>query len=290
MILSDRSPSNSERDSESEETMKDDLFRELLERFRRSPAGYRKVRTGVEKRLRRHMHRLGCEDAQAYLKRVSEDPSLSGEVEEVLTVSVSRFFRDRAVWTQLAESVLPQLVLGVGPELRVWSAGCALGQEVYSLKILWDRFSRTATGLPGLALWATDSNPAYLGRALEGFYPRSVLRELPEALRVEYFQDSGDGRHVRVIDRLKEGILWRRHDFTRESPPHGAFQIVFLRNNLLTYYRMDVREAVLPVILETLTPGGVLVIGKGEKLPPVPLRLTPVTSGMPIYRKEDSAI
>ncbi|HOD35005.1 MAG TPA: CheR family methyltransferase [Syntrophales bacterium] len=270
--------------------MKDDLFLELLEQFRRSPAGYRKVRTGVEKRIRRHMHRLGCENAQAYLERVSEDPSLSGDVEEVLRVSVSRFFRDRAVWEELAVSVLPQLVPNAGPELRVWSAGCALGQEVYSLKILWDRFSRAGTGVPGLALWATDSNPACLAGAMEGLYPRSVLREMPEALRMEYFRDAGDGRHVRVVDRLKEGILWRRHDFTREPPPHGVFQIIFLRNSLLTYYRMDVREAVLPLILEALTTGGVLVIGKGEKLPPVPLRLTPVAPGIPIYRKEASAI
>lgn len=270
--------------------MKDDLFRMLLEQFRRSPAGYRKVRTGVEKRIRRHMHRLGCKDAQAYLKRVSEDPSLSGDAEGVLTVSVSRFFRDRAVWTELAESVLPQLVPSVGPELRVWSAGCALGQEAYSFKILWARFPRAGTGVPGLALWATDSNAAYLAGAMEGLYPRSALRELPEALRVEYFRCAGDGRHVRVIESLKEGILWRRHDFTREPPPHGAFHIVFLRNSLLTYYRMDVREAVLPLILEALTPGGALVIGKGEKLPPVPLRLTPVAPGMLIYRKEASAI
>jgi len=266
--------------------MKDDLFRELLEQFRRSPAGYRKVRTGVEKRILRHMQLLGCEDVRAYLKRVAENPALSGHVEEMLTVSISRFFRDRAVWKILAESVLPQLVPSAGPELRVWSAGCALGQEAYSFRILWAQFSRTRTGVPGLALWATDSNPAYLGKAMEGLYRSSVLRELPEALRREHFRDVGDGRQVRVIDRLKEGIFWRLHDFTREPPPHRAFQIVFLRNNLLTYYRKDVQEAVLPVILEALTPGGVLIIGKEEKLPPVPRRLTPVASNTPIYRIE----
>jgi chemotaxis protein methyltransferase CheR len=268
--------------------MKDDLFRELLEQFRRSPGGYRKVRAGVEKRIRRHMGRLGCEDVRAYLKRVAENPSLSRDVEEMLTVSVSRFFRDGAVWTELVERVLPQLALSAARELCVWSAGCALGQEAYSFKILWTQFSRTRTGVPGLALWATDSNPAYLERAMEGLYRRSVLKELPEALRREYFRDAGDGRQVRVIDRLKEGILWRLHDFSREPPPHRAFQIIFLRNNLLTYYRKDVQEAVLPVILTALATGGVLVIGKGEKLPSLSLCLAPLSSDTPIYRKEAS--
>ena len=285
--MADCCPKALEQDSSCDQkTMKDDLFRELLEQFRRSPAGYRKVRAGVEKRIRRHMNRLGCEDVRAYLRRVAEDPSISGDVEEMLTVSVSRFFRDRAVWTELLERVLPQLAPSAGPELCVWSAGCALGQEAYSFKILWTQFSRTETGVPGLALWATDSNPAYLEGAMEGLYRRSVLRELPEALRREHFRDEEGRQQVRVIDRLKEGILWRLHDFTRESPPQRAFQIIFLRNNLLTYYREDVQEAVLPVILTALTPGGVLVIGKGEKLPPLPLHLTPVASHMPIYRKE----
>ena len=234
------------------------------------------------------MSRLGCEDFRAYLKLVVENPSLSRDVEAMLTVSVSRFFRDRSVWTDLVERVLPELTLSVRPELCVWSAGCALGQEAYSFKILWTQFSRTRADVPRLAIWATDAHPAYLERAMEGLYRRSVLKELPEALRKEYFQDVEGQKQVRVIDHLKEGILWRLHDFTREPPPHNAFQIIFLRNNLLTYYREDVQEAVLPVILTALITGGFLVIGKGEKLPPLPLRLTPIASNTPIYRKEAS--
>jgi chemotaxis methyl-accepting protein methylase len=93
---------------------------------------------------------------------------------------------------------------------------------------------------------------------------------------------------LRVVDCLKEGILWRRHDFTREPPPYSAFQVILLRNNLLTYYRRDVQEAALKAILAALTTGGILVIGKGEKLPPLPFGMTPVAPGSPIYRKEDA--
>ncbi len=268
--------------------MTDDLFLELLEQFRRSPEGYRKVRAGVEKRIRRHMNRLGCEDFRKYIKLVVESPLLSKNMEKMLAVSVSRFFRDRAVWADLVERVLPQMTLNAGEGLCVWSAGCALGQEAYSFKIAWMQFSRTRRDVPKLAIWATDSHPAYLEMAMEGLYRRSVLKELPEALRKEYFQDAEDRKQVRVVDHLKEGILWRLHDFTRDPPPHKAFQIIFLRNNLLTYYRKDVQEAILPVILTALTAGGFLVIGKGERLPPLPLCLTPVASNTPIYRKEAS--
>jgi chemotaxis methyl-accepting protein methylase len=269
--------------------MRDDLFQELLERFQRSPAGYRKVRAGVEKRIRRHMHRLGLHDVRAYLKLVGEDTGLSGELDSLLAVSVSRFFRDRTVWADLAEKILPELVTihgRHGRELSVWSAGCALGQEAYSFRILWAEFCRSRADAPGLVLWATDAHPGYLEKAMEGVYRKSTVRELPEALTMKYFREVGDHGLIRVIDRLKEGIFWRRHDFTREPPPHRAFQVILLRNNLLTYYSVDVQEAALKAILAVLETGGILVIGKGEKLPPLPFVMNPVAPGSPIYRKE----
>ncbi len=268
--------------------MKEDLFQELLERYRRSPAGYRRVRAGVEKRIRRHMSRLGLADPRVYLRLVGENNGLSDEVESLLAVSVSRFFRDGALWMDLGERVLPELTRHFRHELSVWSAGCALGQEVYSFKILWMEFCRSRAEVPDLVLWATDARRDYLEKAMDGLYRESAVRDVPEHLRREYFREAGHRGQVRVVDRLKEGILWRRHDFTREPPPDGAFHIILLRNNLLTYYRRDVQEAVLPVILSALTAGGVLVIGKGERLPPLPLGVTLAASGSFIYRKETS--
>lgn len=265
--------------------MKDDLFRELLERFQRSPAGYHRVRAGVEKRIRRHMIRLGLDDPRAYMKRVTEDAGLAGEMESLLAVSVSRFFRDRALWDELAMKVLPELTLR-SEELRVWSAGCALGQEAYSFRILWAEFCRSRVDTPGLALWATDSHPGYLEKAMEGVYRKSAVRELPEALTKKYFREVGDHGLMRVTDGLKEGIFWRRHDFTREPPPHRSFHVILLRNNLLTYYRGDVQKSALAKILGSLATGGILFIGKGEKLPPLPFGMIPLARGSPLYRKE----
>lgn len=268
--------------------MKGDLFQELLQRYRRSPDGYRRVRTGVEKRIRRHMSRLGLTDPRAYLRLVEENNGLSDEVESLLAVSVSRFFRDGALWADLAGKVLPELTRSFRNELCVWSAGCALGQEAYSFKILWMEFCRSMGKAPGLVLWATDAHRGYLEKATDGLYRKSAVRDVPEHLRREYFREAGHRGQVRVVDRLKEGILWRRHDFTREPPPHRDFHIILLRNNLLTYYRRDVQEAVLPVILSALTAGGILVIGKRERLPPLPSGMAPVAPGSPIYRKEAS--
>ncbi len=117
-----------------------------------------------------------------------------------------------------------------------------------------------------LELWATDVNPAYLERGREGVYPAAALSRLPADARARFFRPDGK-KTFRVVDELREGVRWQVHDLTVDPPPARNFHIVFLRNNLLTYYRMEIVEAVLPAIAGSLAPGGYLVIGRKERLP-----------------------
>ena len=117
--------------------MDDDQFRQLLDSFDFSWSGYRKVRKGVKKRVSRHMQDLKCQNMDTYLDLLNQKTELRQECERRMTVSISRFFRDRQLWHNLADDLLPHLIEREKNTLRVWSAGCARGEEVYSFKIVW---------------------------------------------------------------------------------------------------------------------------------------------------------
>ncbi|NPV05390.1 MAG: hypothetical protein HPY67_11745 [Syntrophaceae bacterium] len=241
-------------------------FAMLLARFSLCAEGYRKVRKGVQKRIIRHMQKLGCPSMRAYLGRLDADRDAEAEARRLMDVSISRFFRDAEVWQALETEILPPLLEKHPDGLRVWSAGCALGQEAYSIRLLWARLSDGESSMPSLDLLATDVNAAYLQRAIEGVYPARALARMPAEVRGRFFRPAGKNT-LRVVEELREGIRWQVHDLAADPPPALDFHIVFLRNNLLTYYRDGIVKAALPAILDSLVPGGYLVIGRKERLP-----------------------
>ena len=117
--------------------MRESEFAAMLLRFALSPEGYRKVRKGVQKRIVRHMQELRCPSMKAYLERLDTDGDAERQARRLMDVSISRFFRDGPLWRILGEEILPSLIANHPGGLRVWSAGCALGQESCSFRILW---------------------------------------------------------------------------------------------------------------------------------------------------------
>lgn len=262
-------------------------FTLLLDRFALSPEGYRKVRKGVQKRIARHMQELRCPTMQAYLERLDTGGDAETEARRLMDVSISRFFRDGPLWRILEEEIFPALIREHPGGLRVWSAGCALGQEVYSVAILWAMLAGKTAAMPPLELWATDVNPAYLARAIEGIYPAGALDRIPEEERMRFFLPAGK-RSFRVVDGMRQGIRCQAHDVAADPPPARVFHVVFLRNNLLTYYRKEIVEAALPAIADSLAPGGVLVIGRKERLPDSLRGLHPHPAMSCLFRKQES--
>lgn len=128
--------------------MNDRHFKKLLDAFQLSWPGYFKVRKGVKKRIPRHMQLLDCRHVDQYPRLLAADLEVRNECRRLLTVSISRLFRDSGVWQVIAGDIIPELVAGGGPVVRVWSAGCARGEEIYSFKILWHaaRCLRAAAG------------------------------------------------------------------------------------------------------------------------------------------------
>ncbi len=243
--------------------MRDEEFKAVLDHFHLSWRGYRRVRKGVKRRVARHMSDLACSSVGGYLDLLAGDPRRAREAERLLSVSVSRFFRDRDLWETLEDEVLPKF-RGSGDPLRVWSAGCAMGQEAYSAAIIGTILKKRFGDFPAMEILATDVEPSLLEKAVEGRFPERVIRTVPERWRRSFFHLTGDGTTTAVDESLKRGITWRVHDLLRDPPPAGPHHLVFLRNSLFTYGRPEKIGAAVRMVLQAIRPGGYLVIGRKE--------------------------
>ena len=246
--------------------MDDDQFKILLDWWNFSWTGYRKVRKGVKKRISRHMQELNCSRMDAYLALLETRSAIREECEKRMTVSISRFWRDQNLWLGLEQDILPDLIKKEKKIIKIWSGGCARGEEVYSLKIIWDRLKAAYNSLPLLEITATDINPEYLEMARSGIYLISSLKALPDGVRNTYFAKIKGKHRFEVKSFLKANINWQlKHLF--DGPPDFGFDIIFLRNNLLTYYRDALKKEVLLKVLTGLKTNGWLIIGSHEKIP-----------------------
>jgi chemotaxis protein methyltransferase CheR len=246
--------------------MNDQQFRQLLNRYQFSWEGYRKVRKGVKKRVHRYMKSLRYHTITDFLAELEKNDDVRGHCERLMTVSISRFFRDRALWQGLKEQILPEFMNIGRKTVRIWSAGCACGEEVYSFKIIWDCMSNTYLHVPDLEVFATDINPVYLDRACTGIYSSSSLKEVTKEIYSKYFEQKGGQKLFGVKSSLKKGITWKNHHLL-SGPPDSDFDIIFLRNNVLTYYEDPLRTRAFSCALRSLASNGILVIGCHEKIP-----------------------
>jgi chemotaxis protein methyltransferase CheR len=220
-----------------------------------------------------------------YRKRLEADPAEWQALDECCHITISRFFRDRHVFDTLRVCVLPDVAAVArreGREAHVWSAGCASGEEPYTLKILWDL--EIAHSCPGvsLSLVATDIDANMLTRAHGGCFNATSLHELPPHLIEEAFGRTGDRYCVK--SRFREGITFLAQDL-RARTPIGPFDLVLCRYVAFTYFAEPLQRQILANILSQMLPGGYLVIGTHERIPSRDLGLTPLACAPQILQK-----
>ena len=231
--------------------------------------GFRKVRRQVIRRLKRRLRELGLQDLSAYTAYIERYPEEWVVLDACCWITVSRFYRDPDVFDVLRNNVLPSLAQVVSVEqqreLRCWSVGCASGEEVYTLKMIWERCLSSQFPELRLRIMATDADPHMLERARRGWYTLGSLKTLPSQWRTWGFDRCCGGYVVRQA--LREGISFVEQDI-RTNHPEGQFHLILCRNLVFTYFVEPVQREVLEQITEHLVPGGILVVGKHESLPP----------------------
>ena len=249
--------------------------------------GFRKVRRQVCKRLKRRLSDLQLTDLAAYRARLAADPAEWRVLDECCHITISRFFRDRHVFEMLRNRVLPDVAARArreGRAARIWSAGCASGEEPYTLKILWDL--EVAPSCPGasVSIIATDVDVTMLARAQQACFEATSLHELPPHLIEPAFDRAGPFFYVKP--QYRKGIDFLHQDL-RSQAPAGPFDLVLCRNVAFTYFALPVQEQVLLRILAQLLPNGYLVIGGHERLPGNDAALTPFSGVAQIFEKKN---
>jgi len=246
-----------------------------LPRMARRWAGYRKVRKLVCKRLARRLRGLALPTLDAYRHRLETHSEEWRELDGLLAIPISRFYRDQGVFAQLETRVLPALARAAVAESRnvldCWSAGCASGEEPYTLSIIWHLCLQPL--FPGIRLriLGTDMDATLLARALTGRYTGGSLKELPADLIRRAFEPRAGELSVRA--RFRD-ITFLQQDL-RDSMPDGPFDLVLCRNAVLTYYEERVQTSLIERISARLRAGGALVVGIHESLPDEVTKLIP---------------
>ncbi len=265
---------------------------ELRERIRRRAGlNFPESRlSDLEAGIRRAMASTGAGDIATFANRVETEAAVFAVLIENLTVGETYFFREPAQFEVLRNRVLPDLRRGLsdGAKLRVWSAGCASGEEPYSLAILLEE-----QGLAEQAtILGTDVSRAALQRAREASYGIWSLRGSPGATASPNFERHGD-RFV-VNARLRRRVAFRYLNLAESSypsPESGTANVdLILCRNVMIYFDTETVRQVAERFYQSLKPGGWLITGPSD--PPLwdcaPFR-TRVTGGCVVYQREDAA-
>ncbi|MBV9927445.1 MAG: PAS domain-containing protein [Acidobacteria bacterium] len=265
----------------------EDALREVLAllrlRTRHDFNGYK--RSTLLRRVERRMQVTQTADLPAYLAHVREQPEeLLGLLSDLL-ISVTNFFRDRDAFAQLEGEVVPLLFAGkgAGDQVRVWVAGCATGEEAYSLAMLLCEQAEQMSSAPTAQVFASDIDEVALQQAREGVYPEAVEADIsPERLKRFFVKE---GQYYRVKRELRERVLFTPHNVLRD-PPFSKLDLVSCRN-LLIYVNRQTQERVLEVFHFALRPGGYLFLGSSETAEALPDLFTPLDKKHRVFRRLD---
>ncbi len=230
--------------------------------------GFRRVRSQVCKRILRRMRELRIDGFHGYRDHLEAHDDEWSVLDRMCRITISRFWRDRAVFEALTSDVLPTLARAAlersVESICCWSCGCASGEEPYSLRIGWEMTRADFLPEVSLDIVATDADPHMLERARRAVYPRASIRDLPRSWQEHGFECAGDDVVLRTDVRTR--ISWLCQD-VRSATPQGPFDLVLCRNLVFTYYEEALQLEIGRRLADTIRPGGALVVGSHENLP-----------------------
>jgi len=220
--------------------------------------------------VRGRMETLGIADAPGYMATLAEGAGAAAERRELvseLLIGETGFFRTPVLFNTFEKAILPGLLeRGGGSPLSIWCAGCATGEEAYSVAIASLEGSRGRFTVP-VRIRATDLHPRFLDIAREGVYPGEGLQNVPGRIKEMYFEQMKDGRH-RVTDAVRRLVSFEELnliDFLSAPLPSARYTAIFCRN-VMIYFRSDTTRRLVERFQESLIDDGVLFLGHSETL------------------------
>ena len=221
----------------------------------------------LRRRIASRMRACGARSYEDYVAFIDRQPEELERLLDALTINVTKFFRNPETWEWLGRHVLPDLLEDREGRVRAWSAGCASGEEPYTLVMLVDlvleRLGRTAW-LNRLRVDATDIDRASLERARAARYHVRAFSEAAPEIARRYCLPV-DEEHLDVRPDIRARVDISRFDLTGEERPEATYDLVVCRN-VVIYFDREIQERLMNRFADALVPGGVLVLGKVETI------------------------
>jgi len=247
--------------------------------------GYK--RSSLARRIRKRMHEAGSADYVDYRDRLESSAEEFGLLFNTILINVTGFFRDTETWTFLQGEVMPELLTDIDGEreIRVWSAGCASGEEAYSLAIAFSEALGVEETAKRVKIYGTDVDDEALRDARIGLYSAKALEALPAELRDKYFEQNGTQFSFRPD--LRRRVIFGRHDITRDAPI-SRLNLLVCRNTLM-YFNVETQSQVIDRFHFALRERGYLFLGKAEMLLSDGERFEVVSMRQRIFRRRPGA-
>jgi two-component system CheB/CheR fusion protein len=225
-------------------------------------SGYKRV--GLVRRLTKRMRAVGVDGFGAYVGYLESHPAEYTSLLDTLLINVTAFFRDDLPWDYMREEIVPALVAQKLPPdtIRVWCAGCATGEEAYSLAIVFAEAVGIEAFQERVKLYATDLDHDALAKARLGAYTEHDLADVPPALVEKYF----DRRDQTFLFRkdLRRCVIFGRNDLTQDAPI-SRVDLLACRNTLM-YFDGPTQAKILTRFHFALNEGGFLFLGRAETM------------------------
>jgi len=244
----------------------DPEFESLLNYLKRSRGfdftGYK--RASLRRRMDRRLQMLGVTDYAAYTDYLEVHPDEFVLLFNTVLINVTTFFRDAAAWDYVAEEIVPRLIASKSGEepIRVWSAGCASGQEPYTLAIILAEALGLEEFRERVKIYATDIDDDALTQARAASYSARDVQNLAPALLAKYFDREGE-RYVFHKD-LRRALIFGRHDLLQDAPI-SRIDLLVCRNTVM-YFNAEVQAGILSRFHFAIRDGGYLFLGKAEMI------------------------
>jgi chemotaxis methyl-accepting protein methylase len=206
----------------------------------------------------------GASSFQEYGTILDTDPLEYERLIATLTINVSKFFRNPSIYASITTKVLPEICRPGTPVVRIWSAGCASGEEAYSLAVLCDQYARSQRGSAcRFEVMGTDVDADAIAAARRARYVEGALIETTPAVRDAYFLRT-DGVYT-PSPEIRRLVSFQRGDLLDSARPVSRFHLIVCRN-VIIYFTRQTQEWLFQRFHEVLLPGGFLVLGKVETL------------------------
>jgi two-component system CheB/CheR fusion protein len=265
-----------------EQNLLQKVFTHLRARTDRDFSRYR--RSTLMRRIARRMQLNYIEDLSGYVEKLRENPDEVRALSDDLLVTVTSFFRDPEVFEKLRTDLIPHLFQDkeATDSVRVWSVGCATGEEAYSIAMLLLEEAAPREGWPQIQIFASDLHKRSLDRAREGFYPGDIELDVSSDRLKRFFTRESGGYRIRK--EVRDLVVFAPHNLLGD-PPFSRLDFIACRN-LLIYLERDVQRAVIELFHYALNRDGTLLLGSAETVEDSDL-FRPDDKRLCLYRKRN---